>query len=243
MKIKKIGILKEENIKDGTMLETISQSGVQCYCSDLARITEVPYNLENGFGEYWIDGKHVITKKNKTTTNNMNYINNNGAPCSTYRNEFKSGVRICFSFDDIEDLHINELENLRLEYPLTIIGGRVRETIDKLFVNKSKLVITTGRNHFVDGKEYREYEAFGIRFIRKKCKVHSKVLSDGTVTKADTDIYLKVEDIPLIVDEKSQLVYSLIILFGASFDKEGREFQNSDLNKYLNSDFLKSIND
>lgn len=243
MRIKKIGILKEENIKDITMLETIRQSGIQCYCSDLARITEVLYDQANGFGEYWFDGQHVITKKNKTTTNNMNYINSNGALSSTFRNEFKSGVRICFSFDDIEEFNINELKNLSLEYPLTIIGGRVGETIDKLFDSKSKLVIATGRTHFVDGKEYCEYEAFGIRFIRKKNKVQSKVLSDGTISKADTDVYLKVENIPLIIDEKAQLVYSSIILFGASFDKEGREFKNSDLNKYLNSEFLKSIND
>lgn len=243
MKIKKVGILKEEHIKDENVLETIKQSGVECYCSDLARLTNVPYDSSNGFGEYWFDGQHVITKKNKTTTNNMNYINNNGAPSSTYRTDFKSGVRIAISFDDIEDFDLNELENLNLEYPLTIIGGRVGETLDKLFDNKSKLVITTGRTHFVDGKEYSEYEAFGIRFIKKNNKVQSKILSDGTISKADTDVYLKVERIPLTIDEKAKIVYSSIILFGASFDKQGREFKDSDLNRYLNNEFLKSIND
>ena len=242
MKIKKIGILKEENIKDENILETINQSGVKCYCSDLARITEVQYDQSNGFGEYWFDGKYVTTKKNKTTTNYMNYINNNGAPSSTFRNEFKSGVRICFSFDDIDDLNLEELENLNIEYPLTIIGGRVGETLDKLFNNKSKLVITTGRKHYVDGKEYLEYEAFGIRFIIMKNKTNSKVLSDGTISKADTEVYLKVESIPFVIDEKARLVYSSIILFGSIFDKEGKEFKNSDLNKYLNGEFLKSIN-
>ncbi len=243
MKIKKIGILKEEHIKDESMLETIKQSGVACYCSDLARLTGVQYDQSNGFGEYWFDGKHVVTKKNKTTTNYMNYLNNNGAPSSTFRTDYKSGVRIAISFDDIEDFDFNELENLNLEYPLTIIGGRVGETIDKLFENKSKLIITTGRTHNVDGKEYREYEAFGLRFIRMKNKAQSKVLSDGTISKADTEVYLKVESIPLTIDEKARLAYSIVVLFSSSFDKEGREFKNSDLNRYLNDSFLKSVND
>ncbi len=243
MKIKRIGILKEEHIKDENMLETIKQSGVECYCSDLARLTGVSYDQSNGFGGYWLDGKYIINKKNKATTNNMIYINNSGVLSQTTKTNFKHGVRIAFSFDDIEDFDLNELQNLNIEYPLTIIGGRVGEIIDKLFDNKSKLIITTGRTHFVDEKEYCEYEAFGIRFIRKKNKVESKVLSDGTISKADTDVYLKVESIPLTIDEKAKLVYSSIVLFGANFDIAGREFKDSDLNRYLNNEFLKSIND
>ena len=243
MKIKRISILKEEHIKGKSILETIKQSGIECYCSDLARLTGVLFNQSNGFGEYWVDGKHEVLKKNKTLVNNMNYINSDGAPFSTLVTNYKSGVRIAFSFDDIENFDLDELRNINFEYPLTIIGGRVAETIDKLFENKSKLLITTGRKHFVEGKEYREYEAFGIRFIRKKNSVQSKVLSDGTICKADTEIYLKIESIPFIVDEEAKLVYSSIILFGASFDNANRPFSDSDLNNYLNDKFLKSIND
>lgn len=238
MKAKKIAILKEEYIK-GDM----QQSGLECYCSDLARLTGVSYSGTNGFGEYWFDGKHVINKKNKNAITNMNYINSNGASSSTFKTDYKSGVRIAISFDDIEDFDLSKLENLNLEYPLTIIGGRVGETINKLFENKSKLIITTGRIYDIDGKKYREYEAFGLRFIRMKNKTKSKVLSDGTISKEDTDVYLKVESIPLDIDEKAKLAYSKVILFGSLFDKNGNEFINSDLNKYLNQDFLKSVND
>lgn len=243
MRIKRLRILKEDDTKSETMLETIKQMGGQCFCSDLARITDAQYNQANGFGEYWIDGQHVVTKKNKSFTNNMNYINSNGAPSSTFKTDYISGVRIAFSFDDIEDLDINELENLNLEYPLTVIGGRVGETINKLLNQKSKLIITTGRQHFVDGKYYREYEAFGIRFIRKTNTNYSKMLSDGTTCDPKTDVYLRVESVPLIIDEQARLVYSAVILFGASFDKMGRKFEDSDLNSYLNKEFLNSIND
>lgn len=245
MKIKKIGILKEEDIKGDNKLETIIQSGALCQCSDLARLTGVQYNQSTGFGEYWFDGQHRVYD-NKTKKNifyNMNYINLNCTPISINRTDYKAGVRIAFSFDDIEEFDLNELENLNLEYPLTIIGGIVGKTLDNLFNKRSKLILTTGKKHFVDGKEYREYEAFGIRFIRKRNKEKSKLLSDGTSAEADTDVYLKIETIPLTIEEKARLVYSNIILFGANFDKEARKFSDSDLNKYLNGMFLKSLND
>ncbi len=243
MKIKKIGVLKEEHIKDYSMLESLKQSGVDCYCSDLARLTGLQYNQSNGFGEYWFDGKHVVTKKNKTITNYMNYISNNGVPSSTIRTQYKSGVRIAISFDDIEDFDLNELYNLNIQYPLTIIGGRVGEMIDKLFENKSKLIITTGRLHDVNGQKYLEYEALGMKFIKMKSQESSKVLSDGTISEANTEVYLRVDSIPLTIDEKARIAYSTIILFSSNFDRDGREFKNSDLNRYLNGVFLKSIND
>ncbi len=244
MKIKKVGILQQENINSETLLDTLKETGICCYCSDLARVTGVQYEKTNGYGNYWFDGESIITKKNKPSkTNYMNYINSKGEITTTYNGDFKSGVRISISFDDIEDFNLDEIENINFEYPLTIIGGRVVETLDKLFDNKSKLIMTTGRKHFVDGKEYREYEAFGIRFIRKKNKEDSKVLSDGTISQADKDIYLIVEKIPFTIDQKARIIYSSIILFGTNFDKEGKAFKNSDLNKYLNDKFLKSIND
>lgn len=250
MRVKQIGILDEKYFKNKELLKTLTQTGNQCFCTDLARLTEVPFEQATGFGSYWFNGEYVFTKKNKnitnktrTITNNMNYIDYKGSLSSTSRSDFKSGVRIAFSFDDIEDFDLSKLDNLCLEYPLTVIGGRVGETFDKLFESKSKLIATTGRVHFIDDKEYREYEAFGIRFIRKRCKVQQKLLSDGTLSKKDEDVYLRVEEIPLTIDEEERLVYSSVILFGAEFDSNGNKFEDSDLHRYLNDGFLKSIND
>lgn len=243
MRIKKIGILAEEYLKNEKLLKTLKQIGVQCYCTDLARLTEVPYDQSTGFGAYWFDGEHVSTKKNKIISNYATYVDNGGELTFVNRTNFKAGVRVAFSFDDIEDLDLNELEKMNFEYPLTVIGGRVGEMFDKLFESKSKLIMTTGRKHFVDGKEYREYEAFGIRFIRKRCKTQPKLLSDGTFSKKDEDAYLRVESIPLTIDEEERLVYSTVILFGAELDSKGKKFENSDLYRELNGEFLTSIND
>lgn len=241
MKIKKIGLLTKENIQGVNMLETIKQTGVECYCSDLARLTGVAYNSSTGIGEYWLDAKCISTKKNKQTTTNMNYTYN-GSILSTYKFDFKSGVRICFSFDDIEDFDLEKIDDLNVEYPLTVLGGNIAETIDKLFKNKNRCIIKTGRVHSVVGVEYPEYEVFGIKFIKMEKIPSSKLLSDGTTSNSEC-AYLKVESMPLIVDEKAKLVYASAILFGMPFDKEGREFSSSDLKQYLNGEFLKSIND
>lgn len=243
MRVKKLGILNEKYLKNEELLKTLKQTGFQCYCTDLARLTETPFDQSTGFGAYWFDGEHITTKKNKTISNYANYVDKGGALSYVNNANFKAGVRIAFSFDDIEDFNFDELENLNLEYPLTVIGGRVGETFDKLFESKSKLIATTGRTHFVDDKEYREYEAFGIRFIRKRCKVQPKLLSDGTLSKKDEDVYLRVESIPLTIDDEERLVYSSVILFGAVLDSKGNRFENSELYKNLNGEFLKSIND
>ena len=237
MKINQVGILKEEHIKDRTMLETLTQSGLQCYTSDLARIMGVDYN-SNGFGSYWYDCLPATDKKKST----MRFINNDGRFSSALSNKSQIGVRITISFDDIEDFKLGDIDNLIVEYPLTAIGGMVSKTIDKLFDNGSKLIIKTGRSHDICGKLYDEFEVFGIRFIKKKNITSSKVLSDGTITEEDKDVYLKVENIPFIVDEKAQLLYSSFILFASSFDSMGREFNDSDLVRLLNGGFLKSIN-
>ena len=238
MRIKNVGILKEKYIKDRTMIETLSQSGLQCYTSDLARIMGVDYN-SNGFGSYWYDGLPVTDKKK----NAMKFVNNDGKFSSAFSNKNQMGVRIAIPFNDIEDFKLSEIDSLNVEYPLTAIGGMVAKTIDKLFDNKSKLIIKTGRSHDIDGKLYDEFEVFGIRFIKKENKTDQKVLSDGTFTEKDKDVYLKVESIPFTVDEKAQLIYSTFILFSADFDSRGREFKDSDLIRKLNDGFLKSIND
>lgn len=233
MKIKKIGILNENNLK-----EALKDVGKPCFCSDLARVTGVSVD-NNGFGEYWINGKETSDKKNRKNTN---YIGSNGALHKTYKGEYKSGVRLAISFDDIEDINSEELENFSIEYPITNIGGRTAETIEKLFETRSKLIIKTGKKYYVCGKLYDELEVFGIRFIKMPHDSNNVLLSDGTYSNKSKEVFLRVDSIPLMVSESERILYSPNILFGSTFDKDCKDFSNSELNKELNGDFLKSLN-
>lgn len=243
MKIKKIGILKEKDVIDETMLDTLKVYGTSCICSDLARLTGTRYDQATGQGEYWVDGSHISIKKNKTNISNKNFHNNSGKLSSTFKTSFKCGVRIAISFDDIEDFNLNEMCNLELIYPMRIIGGKFGEIIDNLFKSKSKYILSTGRKHDILGELYSEYEAFGLKFIKMANEKESGVLSDGTISEVNTEVYLATESIPLIIDEKARLAYSSIILFSSNFDNNNRPFEESDLNQYLNNGFLKSITD
>ena len=239
MKIKKLGILKEKHIKDNTMIETLKQMGLQCYCSDLARVMGIEYDQTNGFGSYWYDGMPLIDKKKKA----MKYVNKKGDLSNSFAGKNSVGVRLAIPFNDIEDFKLNEVDNLVCEYPLYAISGMVGKTIDNLFDKKSKLIFKTGRVHDINNTLYEEYEIFGIKFIKMMNKTSRCLLTDGTFAERDQVVYIKVDKIPFLVDEKSQLIYSSIVLLVSDFDSKGREFKDSDLSEYLNGNFIKSIND
>ena len=63
MKIKKVGILTADQLFSLDALAAIKESGTKCYCSDLARLTGVSYNQNDGNGDYWFEGEFTSTKK------------------------------------------------------------------------------------------------------------------------------------------------------------------------------------
>ena len=240
MKVNKIGILKEQQIEESSIIETLKNIGLGCYCSDLGRISGVDFEPATGNGDYWYDGSPNNDKRKVRT---IKHITKNNSMSFAYSDREKIGVRIAISFDDIEDFDIDKMDDLAFEYPLYAISGMGGNTINKLFETKSKLLIKTGRVHNINDVEYEEYEVFGIKFIKYKNKVDNCILSDGTVAEVEKDIYLKVDKIPFIVDKESRIIYSSVILMSALFDSKERNYEHSDLKKYLNNGFIKSIND
>lgn len=235
MKIKNVRILNGKEL--GILNE---QMGKACFCTDLARVTDVEFDNSTGFGNYWF----IADAKNNTRGQDVsNYIDKKGNNQFTKKGEYKSGVRLVIPFDSIEDLEDLDINNLSFNYPITNMGGRIKETIDKLFDTRSKLILKTGNKHFVNGNLYDEYEAFGMRFIKlpNKAKNKNVILTDGTVAK-DNYVYLRVEEVPLIPCEEAAVFYTTNILFGTTYDKNCRDFSKSTLCEYLNGEFLNSIN-
>ena len=237
MRVKKVGILNENQLIGNNALKTINDYGLQCFSSDLSRIMGNQYDGQ-GYGTYCINGTNTTNSKKE----GIRYIGSDGKVSTIYSRGSQMGVRICISFDDIEDFDLENVYDLNIEYPLTAISGMVGKTIDRLFNEKSKLIIKTGRSHEIDGNSYDEYEVFGIRFIKMENKTDSKVLSDGTSTERNKEVYLQVEKIPFIVDEDAKVIYSTSILFSTNFANKGKDY-TSELVQILNGNFLKSIND
>ena len=231
MKIKKIGIFKEEQIKEN-LIDSLKDSGLSCFYSDLARITDGSYDETTGMGDYWLDGK---PSQNKPRERSRKFIGNKGSVNFASINDDKKGVRIVIDLKDIEGFDISKIDEINFEYPLTAISGGVGQTITKMFDNKSKLLYKTGRQHNVDGAYYDEYEVLGIKFIKMQCKTTKKLLTDGTYSEKDQPIYLRVDKIPFTVDEKAGLMYSDVVIFSQKLGKNKKDtIEEKKLSKYLN---------
>lgn len=239
MKIREINVFNEEQM---SKLNILKPEILSCYFSDLARVTEGIYDETTGMGEYWIDGK---PSQNKPKSRSRKYVGTKGAINFSSIDDSKRGVRIVIDVASIDNFNADDFDinNFNLEYPLTSINGSVGKTIDKMFENRSKLIYKTGRQHNVDGKAYDEYEVLGIRFIKMQCNV-KKLLSDGTYSEKDAPIYLRVDKIPFTYDEKEGVLYSNVVLFSQRIGAHSKDnFEETKIYKYLNNEFLKSVND
>ena len=240
MKIKKIGVFKEEQIKDG-LIDTLKNKGLTCYYSDLARITEGTYEEGTGLGDYWVDGK---PSQNQSKVRSRKFVSGKGILNIASINDDKKGVRIVIDAKDIEDFDESKLDEISFEYPLYSINGGVAKTIDKMFDNKSKLIYKTGRQHNVGGKLYEEYEVLGIRFIKLPCQISKKLLSDGTYSEKDTTMYMRIDKIPFIYAKEAGIIYSDVVIFSQKIGQHKKDtFEDTKIYEYLNTEFLASIND
>lgn len=240
MKIKKLDIFSEEQLN---RLQNGSLKGLSLSCpySDLARIMYSSYNDATSMGEYWIEGLPNINRPKDYV---RKFVTVNGGIENASAKNMTKGVRIVANLGDIEDFDISKVDEMNFEYPLTVIGGSVERLIDKLFVDESKLLKTTGRKHNVDDVLYDEYEVFGVRFVAIKSKTDNRVLTDGTYSKKDKDTYLKIEKIPFTIDEEEGIMYSDIVLYTQKLNQNSKNtLKDSNIYRFLNDGFLPSIND
>lgn len=233
MKIKKVHLFTEEQIK---ALMNSSSFQPKCRYSDLARLMEGDYDEGTGYGSYWIDG---IPSQNKPKERSRKAIGPKGSINFCSIDDSKKGIRIVVPLSDIEDYS----QDFCFEYPLTAITGGVGNTITKMFDEKNKYIIQTGRKHNIDGTFYDEYDLLGIRFIKYPCK-SQKMLSNGTYSEVGKTIFLRVDKIPFVMDEKNGIMYSDVVLFSQKLGQHKKSsMEETRVYQYLNGDFLKSIHD
>jgi len=244
MYINRIDLLDEKHLRGERKLKSIQEKGTESKATDLARLLGVNYNSE-GIGDYWYRGQNSDNKKSK---GEMYYVSGSSFK-NAYSTDTKSGVRIAISLSEIEGMDSEKtvtenIENLNLEYPQTIIGGLAGETIARLLENKSDVIIKTGRLHEIAGKKYNEYEIFGTKFIRihPKTKENNKYLSNGEIIDPDKEYFLRVEPISFTLDEDRGLIYSDHILSCSIYDGFKSKYENSQIYRDLNGNFLRDLN-
>ena len=144
MKVKRVQILNDYQLTPPRGYEYFTKNGYACPNSDLAKLMDNPTSRE-GNGSYYIGGATY----NKAKREGLKHVGTDGKISSFFTRTSAVGVRIAISFDDIEDFDINKLNELNVEYPLLAISGVVGKTIERLFDDKSKLIIKTGGEYII----------------------------------------------------------------------------------------------
>ncbi len=236
MRINKLTLLDDEMLTKLGWTENPDLASI--IASDLARLQGVS-SSSNGLCNYWIN-KLGNTGKRKT----VGYINFTGEQGWTTSITSRMGVRFVASFDDIDDFDPEHLDDLTLDYPIKAITKNVSEVITQLFLEKSKLLIKTGRKYLIDNHEFEEYEAMGIRFINYCEAAKDDIITmDGTKISKNDHVYLEVVPVPLSYDFNARLVYCSIVPYFGEWNSHFGPLSSSDLLKKLNNQFLKSASD
>lgn len=235
MKVKKLSIFDENDSVSKKLLEY----GNQCFASDIVRLKGIEVSSD-GNTNYYIKELNKMPNNNKPQ---LKYFDATAGRIKSVYSRNTIGIRFAISFDDIEDFDINKLDTLNLESPMFTIGGVATKIINNLIENKSKLILKTGRKHYVNGNYYDELSLLGVKFIRVKNTWKNMILSDGTISDADSYINISITKIPFIVDEERRKLYSSIILAARQINAKEIRFEDSRIEKVLNEEILLSITD
>lgn len=147
------------------------------------------------------------------------------------------------------------------EYPQTIVSEELSEYLENAYINNT--LNETGRFFTTDSttSEYFDtpfkakhnivYEYNGKKYIRfipqSNCKKSGvlKQLSNGKICTLGTVYWVEVEPIKWLVDENANIALSKKVIFsGVQYSRNydcKRNFENTDINKFMNEIFSKEI--
>ena len=143
------------------------------------------------------------------------------------------------------------------EYPQKAVNKKLNDSLEKEY-RKSRLK-PTGKTYATDSriwseqnedfllKEHIEHEYEGKRYVRVKANFcdDKQTLSDGSIVKNEDYVWVEVEPISWLVDEKTGIVVSKKLLFsGVRFDGKDRydgNFETTEMKMFLDNYFSKEI--
>lgn len=145
------------------------------------------------------------------------------------------------------------------EYPQQAVSKQLQKELEKLY--KRKKLNQTGRHFTTDSRKYNEYdkgfeklehieyEYKGKKYVRVKANTFydgAKVtLSNGEECQDGDYIWIEVQPIKWIIDEKKNIAFTKKLLFsGIQYDKKEdykETFDDTNIDHFLNECFIKEI--
>lgn len=217
-------------------------------------------SLENRTGIWWT--------RTDDGDNDARVVSWDGSDGYYYVTHRRVGYRPAFSFSSIEEIAPNGVRGRNKfdvyeieygEYPQSAVSKSLQNDLESLF-NRGSLK-RTGKTYTTDSRRYTQYEAGfskqehieyeynGRRFVRVKVNSffdgEDFSLSNGLKYKDGDYVFIEVEPIKWLVDEKERIALSKNILFaGVQFNKIRNykgNFSKTDVKSFMDSYFSKEI--
>jgi len=239
-------------------LEILRRRGREAQITDFAALLGAYKNETNkDLGIYWTktynshDGVSTVSCFGGTKTDYWGYIRD----CS---------VRPAIQYSSLDDILVSNRASdgvLEVEYgyyPQKAVRYSMQSTLEIAFINdeiaKTNNKFTVYPIRFVDDEEIFEQEILDeyiyneeryVRMIASPCWGYTAKLSNDEFYDKGAVVWVKVEPVKWLVDEKKQIMLAEKLLFsGLKFNNKERydcTFEETDIYKYMNTVFAKEL--
>ena len=218
-------------------------------------------SLEDRSGYYWTSSDDKY--------NDARVVYYNGNRSNVNVNERSGGARPALPYSSIRNIASNVvrgkdgiLEVEYGEYPQKAASKRLQDELERAYNYNQSSIRKTGKIYTTDSRKYDEYdEKFSAQIIeeysfddgKKYVRVKANSFYDGSEFKLsngerykDGDyVWVEVQPIRWLIDEKSDIALSERLLFaGLQFNDERNykgDFRTTNIKKFMDRDFSKDI--
>ena len=251
--MKKFDILESSYVFGNEKLNFFDKYGVRCSLTDFAILT-------GGYVYQFNHTKEGTELKDRTCCwwlksfylGDVFCVDGNGyrTVSEIYANQYVIRPTTSFSSvaKEMKNIHVNKFGIEVGEYgvfPNSNVAANYSYKLEKLYQNGS--LNKTIKAYKTDTMSFDEYKHHGNRFIRFELDrdLYIKELNDGTEIKKGNVYWIKVEPIEWFIDRKNDKVVPYKgIVSDIKFDNTPHyygKFEDTNIYKYLNEEFLKEI--
>lgn len=262
--------LTEDQIFGNNRLEIFQKRGTKASISDFSillggYVSDIFY-AKNGNTQTLADRTGYYWTKTDDGDNDARVVAHDGHSYWNVVSNRGVGARPALSYSQIRDICSNRvreadgiLEVEYGEYPQTAAPSNIQETLELLYQNnqlsKTGKIYTTDSRKYDDynsgflAKGHIEYEYNGKKYVRveaNSCFGQEKfTLSNGKKYKNGDYVWVEVNPIKWLIDEKKDLAISKDIIFaGVQFNKIRNykgDFGKTDIKRFMDDCFSKEI--
>lgn len=266
-------LLTEEQCFGQDKLEIFEKRGIKSAITDFAILLggwvsndhiSNDNSLEGRTGSYWT--------KTLTELEDIRVVNDDGDKRDYSACKREIGTRLALPLSSLANIPTNETSGRRADdmileveygfYPQRAVSAEMQKTLNdaELYLNegltKTKNSYTTDSTNYSEEEQefepqvYQEYEYYGKKYVKviaKSCfDGYNFMLSNGEKYKDGDSVWIEVEPIKWLVDEKTcMMITDKIIFAGVQFDEKENDisydFNKTNMKKFIDEYFSKDL--